>query len=281
MADSANATGSCHQAEGDGLMEGIQLVEDKKAGFKHFCKWSNCSNRGPFSRAEELTQHLETEHFPTFDSEEFVLCLWEGCKVFNRPCNKKSWLSNHIKLHTKERLHKCLLNGCSMSFCSVEALQNHLQKHFQTTKSMKAFKGLKQKGRNRDWRIPSSLGPIRNSPGSSPGEGEDDISPECSKKTEKRRLSLRVRIPLHSSVSLSSPQSGNPQPVPVNGMICLDNHSLTACIVLLCTGAHIHSDLIDRKTMAVVKDTVSHLVRYSPSWSCDGICLHAEVSELA
>ena len=215
MADSANATGLC---QGDKQKEGVQLPEDKKAGVKHVCKWSNCSNRGPFSRAEELTQHLEIEHFPTFDSEEFVLCLWEGCKVFNRPCNKKSWLSNHVKLHTKERPHKCLLNGCSMSFCSVEALQNHLQLHFQT-KSMKAFKGLKQKGRNRDWRLPSSLGPIRNSPGSSPGEGEDDNSPECGKKTEKKRLSLRVRIPLHSSISLSSPPSVNPQPVPVNGML--------------------------------------------------------------
>lgn len=209
-------------------------AEEKKGSAKHECKWNSCTNRGPFSRAEELSRHIEREHFPAFESQEFVLCLWEGCKVYNRPCNNKSWLSNHIKLHTKERPHKCLMNGCSMAFCSVEALQNHLQLHFEPKSSAKALGKVKRRGRKRGWKLhrppplihvdqDSSPPPPRKSVGSpSSGGPEEDryyYSPEC-RKVERRRLSLRVRIPLHSSIKLSSPSSGSHHPVPINGVFC-------------------------------------------------------------
>lgn len=235
----ASVASSCQN--GTARAQSSSTAEEKKPSPRHLCQWSNCSNRGPFARAEELSRHLETEHFPAFDAEDFVLCLWEGCKVFNQPCNKKTWLANHIKIHTKERPHKCLLNGCNFSFCTVEALQNHLQLHFQSKACPKGLKSTR--GRKRGWRLHGShqhTTPLihADSDGSSPppkksagvpgeGEEEDEYCLSDYRKLEKKRMSLRVRIPLHSNSRLSSPSSADPQPVAVNGITSDSSHSLT------------------------------------------------------
>ena len=53
-------------------------------------------------------------------------------QVYNVPSSSYYWLCKHVQqAHTKERPHKCFMNGCNLSFASVEALQRHIQRHFK------------------------------------------------------------------------------------------------------------------------------------------------------
>ena len=52
--------------------------------------------------------------------------------MYNVPSSSFYWLRKHVQqAHTKERPHKCFMNGCNLSFASVEALQRHLQRHLE------------------------------------------------------------------------------------------------------------------------------------------------------
>lgn len=84
--------------------------------------------------AEDLVSHVNVTHIESFSGQDVVLCLWGGCKVYNVPSSSYRWLKQHVQqVHMKERPHKCFMNGCNMSFHSVEALQRHLQKHLEPT----------------------------------------------------------------------------------------------------------------------------------------------------
>ncbi len=52
--------------------------------------------------------------------------------MYNVPSSSFYWLRKHVQQsHTKERPHRCFMNGCNLSFASVEALQRHLQRHLE------------------------------------------------------------------------------------------------------------------------------------------------------
>ena len=95
------------------------------------CKWLGCPCDEVFSCVEDLAQHVKVSHIESFAKEESVVCLWDGCRVYNVPSTSYSWLQKHVQqIHTKERPHRCIMNGCSRSFNTPEALSRHLQVHF-------------------------------------------------------------------------------------------------------------------------------------------------------
>ena len=97
------------------------------------CMWSGCPLKGvELDTPDHLVQHVNTNHVEVFSGQDIVLCMWEGCKVYNVASSSYQWLRKHVQqVHTKERPHKCIMNGCNMSFQTVDALQRHLQRHFQ------------------------------------------------------------------------------------------------------------------------------------------------------
>ena len=97
-------------------------------GSKNWCKWTGCTVE-PFATVQELVDHVKSLHVDPLLSQDLVMCLWEGCKVYNVPCQKKQWLGQHVRRHTNERPHKCIMNGCNQSFWSTDALNHHLQLH--------------------------------------------------------------------------------------------------------------------------------------------------------
>ncbi|XP_065893612.1 zinc finger protein AEBP2-like [Dysidea avara] len=97
------------------------------------CRWRSCGCVG-FSSFEELAEHVNMEHVGPMLSQEVVYCLWEDCRMYNRPCYSRDWLQRHVRVHTREKPHKCIINGCLSSFFTTEALSKHVETHFKTKK---------------------------------------------------------------------------------------------------------------------------------------------------
>ena len=97
------------------------------------CRWRSCGCVG-FSSFEELAEHVNMEHVGPMLSQEVVYCLWEDCRMYDRPCYSSDWLQRHVMVHTREKPHKCIINGCLSSFFTTEALSKHVETHFKTKK---------------------------------------------------------------------------------------------------------------------------------------------------
>ena len=55
-----------------------------------------------FESREELSFHVNDCHLAECSSQFLFFCLWEGCKVYNKPSYSFEWLKRHIKeKHTK------------------------------------------------------------------------------------------------------------------------------------------------------------------------------------
>ncbi|OXA36627.1 Zinc finger protein jing [Folsomia candida] len=57
------------------------------------------------------------------------VCLWEGCKVFNRKSSSRSWLERHVLYHSGNKPFKCIFPGCGQSFGVQGALERHVNSH--------------------------------------------------------------------------------------------------------------------------------------------------------
>lgn len=91
--------------------------------------------------ARELSDHVRVCHVqPMEASQDVFVCLWEGCKVFNKASCSHSWLSKHINTHTGDKPFKCMISGCSQSFSSREGLARHVPTHFNEPKPPKRQK---------------------------------------------------------------------------------------------------------------------------------------------
>lgn len=45
---------------------------------------------------------METCHITPFRDQDVVVCLWEGCKMYNVPSSSHEWLKRHMQReHTK------------------------------------------------------------------------------------------------------------------------------------------------------------------------------------
>lgn len=234
---------------------------------KNECQWTNCVDKGPYSTVQDLVDHVNDTHLSLFVTEEFVLCLWEGCKVYNIPCQNKSWLPQHMRRHTNERPHKCIMNGCNMSFWNPDSLQNHLQLHLAPSPPK-----VKKKSQKRTFMSSSHISDTLSGSCNLPKKmcsndlstlSDDDSSSQSDfrKFERKRPLCLKVKIPLHSSIKFSSVPLTSPVPIPINGGV-------------------IHDDIIDLKTMSVIQSAVvTRLLQSSHDRISrkDSVCLKGKI----
>lgn len=102
------------------------------------CKWISC--HAVFQSVVELSDHVRTAHVEPMSTHDVFVCLWEGCKVFDKPSLSHSWLSKHVNAHTGVKPFKCMISGCSMTFSSREGLARHVPSHFNDTKPTKRQK---------------------------------------------------------------------------------------------------------------------------------------------
>ena len=77
----------------------------------------------------ENTQRHLFSHDYTNVHRVCVLNTVSSLFTHTHTCN----LSTPTHAHCQERLNKCLMNGCNKSFNTTEALQRHLQRHFDRT----------------------------------------------------------------------------------------------------------------------------------------------------
>lgn len=102
------------------------------------CKWISCNI--VVKNAAELSEHVRTAHVEPMSTQDVYVCLWEGCKVFDKPSLSHSWLSKHVNAHTGVKPFKCMISGCSMTFSSREGLARHVPSHFNDSKPTKRHK---------------------------------------------------------------------------------------------------------------------------------------------
>lgn len=103
------------------------------------CKWISC--HVILKNAIELSEHVKTAHVePMSKHQDVFVCLWEGCKVFDKPSLSHTWLAKHVNIHTGAKPFKCMISGCSMTFSSREGLARHVPSHFNDAKPTKRQK---------------------------------------------------------------------------------------------------------------------------------------------
>lgn len=102
------------------------------------CKWISCHVEA--KNVVELSEHVRTAHVEPMSSHDVYVCLWEGCKVFDKPSLSHSWLSKHVNAHTGVKPFKCMISECSMTFSSREGLARHVPSHFNDSKPTKRQK---------------------------------------------------------------------------------------------------------------------------------------------
>ena len=102
------------------------------------CKWISC--HVVTKNAAELSEHVRTAHVEPMSNQDVFVCLWEGCKVFDKPSLSHSWLSKHVNAHTGAKPFKCMISGCPMTFSSREGLARHVPSHFNDSKPTKRQK---------------------------------------------------------------------------------------------------------------------------------------------
>ena len=103
--------------------------QNEDAGTSIVCRWLDCS--ALLSEQHELSEHVHTCHVEPMTCHEVFVCLWKGCKVFNKPSLSHSWLAKHVNTHTGDKPFKCMISGCHLSFSSQEGLARHVPSHFK------------------------------------------------------------------------------------------------------------------------------------------------------
>ena len=89
--------------------------------------------------------HIRACHVLPQSKNETFVCLWKGCKVYDKSSCSKSWLDRHILCHSGDKPFKCIVAGCGARFTSQYILERHVNSHFsaqeQQTPNQKSLKG--------------------------------------------------------------------------------------------------------------------------------------------
>ncbi|XP_046845575.1 zinc finger protein AEBP2-like [Xenia sp. Carnegie-2017] len=101
--------------------------EKKKDGLE--CKWMDCNFIA--TDVNQLASHAQETHVDPMKSCDIFVCLWQHCKVFNRPSCSLSWLTKHLESHVGVKPFKCIFEGCQMSFSTQTGLARHVPCHFK------------------------------------------------------------------------------------------------------------------------------------------------------
>jgi len=104
------------------------------------CKWNKC---GCEIASDMLLEHIRIKHVATQSQfsddnevsaeEQSFVCLWNGCKVYNRPSCLLTWLERHIVSHLGDKPYCCIVAGCGARFASQAMLERHVNGHFSGT----------------------------------------------------------------------------------------------------------------------------------------------------
>ncbi|CAB4013216.1 zinc finger AEBP2-like [Paramuricea clavata] len=93
------------------------------------CKWMDCHHTA--CDVPQLASHAQEQHVDPMKTCDIFVCLWQDCKVFNRPSCSMSWLTKHLESHIGVKPFKCIFEGCSLSFSTQTGLARHVPCHFQ------------------------------------------------------------------------------------------------------------------------------------------------------
>ena len=93
------------------------------------CQWQSCNETIDVAT---LMEHIRNKHVDTQKDSEVFRCLWEGCKVYNKPSCSLTWLERHILCHSGDKPFRCIVEGCGQRFTSHGGLERHVNSHFNT-----------------------------------------------------------------------------------------------------------------------------------------------------
>jgi len=92
--------------------------------------WRECSCVGDY--ASNMLDHIQTIHVAPQTKAKGYICLWEGCKVFNKKSSSLSWIERHVLTHGGHKPFRCIFPGCGLSFGSQGSLERHVNSHITT-----------------------------------------------------------------------------------------------------------------------------------------------------
>ncbi|XP_050438277.1 uncharacterized protein LOC126844265 isoform X2 [Adelges cooleyi] len=95
------------------------------------CRWNGCDNY--FNTTAKLIEHLQVKHVNIQKSSETYVCLWNDCKVFNKPSCSRSWLERHVLSHGGNKPLQCIVQKCRQRFSSQVMLERHVNQHFKVS----------------------------------------------------------------------------------------------------------------------------------------------------
>ena len=110
--------------------EDSSAVPDDKSTNLRTCNWKSC---GKELEPAELMEHIQSCHVRCQDGESFV-CLWNGCKVYNKSSSSRRWLERHILGHSGDKPFRCIVDKCGMQFTSQYGLERHVNSHFDVSR---------------------------------------------------------------------------------------------------------------------------------------------------
>ncbi|VDO49518.1 unnamed protein product [Schistosoma margrebowiei] len=73
-----------------------------------------------------IRPHLSTEHIA--GNKKSFVCLWRECVRGTRPFKAQYMLVVHMRRHTGEKPHKCIVS-CTKRYSRLENLKTHLRSH--------------------------------------------------------------------------------------------------------------------------------------------------------
>lgn len=107
------------------------------------CRWNDC---GTDVEVDALLEHIVRVHVDcqvkdgVAEESKFV-CLWSGCKFYNRHSVLRAWLERHIHCHLGSKPYRCIVAQCRMRFSSQFLLNRHINGHFSGLPSRPLRKG--------------------------------------------------------------------------------------------------------------------------------------------
>lgn len=114
-----------------GSPAGTEVVTpSKEAPAQVECQWKDCEEV-----VSEIMDHIRACHVSSQNGRENV-CLWKGCKVYNKPSRSKSWLDQHILTHSGDKPFRCIVDGCGIRFTTQGGLERHVNSHFNAQEQL-------------------------------------------------------------------------------------------------------------------------------------------------
>ncbi|KAL1902873.1 hypothetical protein Sste5346_000784 [Sporothrix stenoceras] len=88
------------------------------------CAWDGCET-GDLGTMDKLVEHLHAEHVE--GKQRRYTCEWIGCPRKGKSHASAYALKAHLRSHTREKPHVCLLPECDLAFARQDALNKHMR----------------------------------------------------------------------------------------------------------------------------------------------------------